>query len=111
MRISSLIIILIQAEMCTRFLEKVMVKKLRCDTDKDGYYRVSLQTTDNTRRSFRVNRLVALTYIDNPNGFPIVHHIDNNKKNNDVENLEWVSVSKKIQKKDTITTTTTIIKE
>lgn len=76
------------------FSRKGHGKKMCCDTDKDGYYRVSLQTTDNTRRSFRINRLVALMYIDNPNGFPVVHHIDNNKKNNDVENLEWVSISK-----------------
>lgn len=37
------------------------------------------------------HRLVAQLFIDNPNNYPYVHHKDENKLNNNVENLEWVS--------------------
>lgn len=37
------------------------------------------------------HRLVAQVFLDNPNNLPYVHHKDENKLNNSVENLEWVS--------------------
>lgn len=40
-------------------------------------------------KNYRVHRLVALTYIPNPNNYPLVRHLDNNKLNNHVSNLEW----------------------
>jgi hypothetical protein len=49
------------------------------------------------RMPFRVHRLVALKYIQNPNNLPVTNHKDLNKKNNCVENLEWVTVSKNTQ--------------
>lgn len=60
--------------------------------DKDGYKRVSL-VTDKGRKKFRVNRLVAFAYIQNPQNKPFVNHIDGNKQNDYVENLEWVTAS------------------
>lgn len=36
-----------------------------------------------------IHRLVALTYIPNPHNYPAVRHLDNNKLNNHVSNLEW----------------------
>lgn len=71
---------------------KGYMQLLAFDEDKDGYYRVSLQTKNNKRRSFRVNRIIALTFIPNPDNLPVVNHKDNNKKNNNVDNLEWSTV-------------------
>ena len=39
--------------------------------------------------TFRVHRIVAQTFIPNPDNLPEVNHKDENKQNNSVENLEW----------------------
>lgn len=40
-------------------------------------------------KGFKIHRLVAMTFIENTNRFPIVNHKDENKHNNNVDNLEW----------------------
>lgn len=52
------------------------------------YYAVPLVINGHATRR-HVHRLVALTYIDNPENKPWVNHKDGNKLNNNVENLEW----------------------
>lgn len=54
-----------------------------------GYLKVGL-SKEGKNHKFRVNRLVAQTFIPNPENLPEVNHIDGNKKNNSVTNLEWV---------------------
>lgn len=58
------------------------------------YYRLS---KNNKKTMFYAHRLVAEYYIDNPNNLPVVNHIDGNKLNNNVNNLEWVSYSENTQ--------------
>ena len=41
------------------------------------------------RKVFQVHRLIALTYIPNPDSKPDINHIDGNPENNNVDNLEW----------------------
>lgn len=57
--------------------------------NQDGYYSVSLGNSP--RVPYRVHRLVAEAFIDNKHGLAQVNHIDGNKTNNLVSNLEWVS--------------------
>ena len=59
---------------------------------KTGYKTVSLWR-NNIGSSKTIHRLVALTYLTNPNNLPEVNHIDGNKLNNHVDNLEWVTRS------------------
>ena len=58
--------------------------------DKNGYMYVTLQKSKK-RKTIKVHRLVAEHFIPNPNNYPCVNHIDSNRKNNDVFNLEWVT--------------------
>ena len=55
-----------------------------------GYYSVRLHKDGNRRTAF-VHRLIAQAFIPNPDNKSEVNHIDGNKLNNDISNLEWVS--------------------
>lgn len=59
-----------------------------------GYCVVTLD-----KKSYPVHRLVALAFLSNPDPerYKIVNHIDGNKQNNHVSNLEWVSTARNIE--------------
>ena len=58
-----------------------------------GYLEVTLYDANGNHKKFLVHRLVADAYIPNPHGKPQVNHIDGDKTNNSVENLEWCTNS------------------
>lgn len=64
--------------------------------DRDGYYRCSVQKLDGTWTSQPIHRLVAKAFIDNPYNKGSVNHIDGNRTNNKVENLEWVTAKENV---------------
>lgn len=67
----------------------------------NGYSGVVLSRTDKTRKNIYIHRLIALLYIENPNNCPEINHIDFDKTNNNIENLEWVSKSDNIKHNNT----------
>lgn len=57
-------------------------------TDKDGYSRIML-SNNGVRKQYLVHRLVAFAFIINHNSKPEINHLDLDKKNNSIDNLEW----------------------
>ena len=69
-------------------------KELKYREDRDGYLDVGLVYNDKGgRQPFRIHRLVACKYIPNPNNLPVINHKDLDKKNNNLDNLQWSSVA------------------
>ena len=56
----------------------------------NGYLQVLL-SKGGIKKSYKVHRLVAQAYLPNPDNLPEVNHIDEDKTNNCVNNLEWCS--------------------
>lgn len=69
---------------------------LKGDISNKGYLRVHLHNK-NIQRKYSVHRLVALAFIVNPNCKKTVNHIDGDKLNNHIENLEWLTLKENIK--------------
>lgn len=65
-------------------------KLLKLQHNGHGYYQVSL-SKKGKRKSYKVHRLVAEAFIPNTRKLNHINHIDGNKLNNNVTNLEWVT--------------------
>lgn len=61
--------------------------------NSSGYYRVMLLSPLKVKHNEFIHRLVAETFIPNPNNYKYVNHKDENKNNNAVQNLEWCTSS------------------
>ena len=66
------------------------LRELATEETPKGYLRVYLYK-NGKRKHHKVHRLVAHAFIPNPEHKSQVNHIDGNKKNNSVTNLEWVT--------------------
>jgi hypothetical protein len=69
---------------------------LRPGLGKDGYLVVVL-VKDKTPKSYRLHRLIAKAYILNPQNLPEINHLDGNKTNNCIDNLQWVTGAQNVQ--------------
>lgn len=65
-------------------------KILSPDIDKDGYCVASLRK-DSINKRFKIHRLVAMTFIPNPENKPTVNHKNGIKDDNCITNLEWMN--------------------
>lgn len=63
---------------------------------QDGYFKINLYK-NGRRLTKRINRLVALTFIPNPENKPYTNHKNGIKTINTVENIEWVTVAENSQ--------------
>lgn len=61
---------------------------LKNEVSKCGYYRIHVSHEGKIYREL-VHRLVAMAFLPNPKNKPCVNHIDGDKSNNAVDNLEW----------------------
>ncbi len=66
----------------------VYEKILKLNISNNGYYTIALYKNKRSKY-FTVHRLLAKTFISNPQNFPVVNHIDQNKLNVIISNLEW----------------------
>lgn len=74
-----------------KFGKRVVNEKLlSLGKDKDGYL-MAILCQDGIKQTVKIHRLVANAFIDKIDGKDIVNHIDSNKSNNNLSNLEWVS--------------------
>lgn len=64
-------------------------RKLRAYPNESGYMKVNLYDVTGKCKKKYVHRLVATAFIPNPDNLPVVNHIDCDKTNNCVSNLEW----------------------
>ena len=64
----------------------------------NGYMSINLFTNNGLRKKELVHRLVAITFIENPNHLPQVNHKDRVRDNNCVSNLEWVTAGDNVAK-------------
>lgn len=69
------------------------ILKLTAHISNNGYVRVYVGGGKKNQKQVYVHRMVAETFINNPENKPQVNHIDSNCSNNSVENLEWVTSS------------------
>jgi len=71
--------------------EGVLSERMKSQTvNSTGYKCVSLWHS-NVTKFVRVHRLIANAFIPNPHELPQINHIDGNKLNNSIDNLEWVT--------------------
>lgn len=61
-----------------------------------GYFQINLSKNNKTK-NFKIHRLVACAFLDNKNNNLQVNHIDGNKQNNKINNLEFCSAKENIQ--------------
>lgn len=67
------------------------VNELKQSLNATGYHMVTMYNSTEQRTRY-VHRLVAAAYLPNPDNLPQVNHIDGNKSNNSITNLEWCTI-------------------
>lgn len=73
----------------TMKVEKILrIKKLKPVIDRQGYLVVKLYK-NNFGKTFKIHRLVAKAFVDNPNNYNVVNHKNEIKTDNRASNLEW----------------------
>ena len=67
------------------------IQNLKRKENKKGYYRVVLCNKDHKKKEYQWGRVIALTFIPNPENKPEITYIDKDKTNNKPENIKWAT--------------------
>lgn len=76
---------------------RIETGRIKKSTINNSGYKTIHLCREGLIRSYLVHRLVALQFIPNPNNYPQVNHLDNNKTNNCVDNLQWCTPEMNMQ--------------
>jgi hypothetical protein len=76
---------------------KHSIKEVKQSKMTRGYLSVSLFLNSSIGKTFYVHRIIAEVFIPNTENKPLVNHINGNKKENCVKNLEWVTYQENSQ--------------
>lgn len=74
-------------------------RRLKPMVDKDGYLTINIYLVKGRYKTLKIHRLVAQAFIENEKDKPQVNHINGDKKDNRVENLEWTTSSENAKHK------------
>lgn len=74
---------------CKDGQKKPIKSKILREADNGSGYKFVYLWKNNRPHRYYIHRLVAKTFLNNPDNLPEINHIDNNKNNNHVDNLEW----------------------
>lgn len=77
-----------------KYKGRILKKQLQKRT---GYHTVTLYDNNRKAKIKLVHRLVAETFLENKNKYLVVNHIDGNKQNNNVNNVEWCTQSHNVK--------------
>lgn len=72
-----------------------------CKAGKTGYLKI-IFSRKRDRRYYLVHRIIAITFIPNPDNKPMIDHIDRDKTNNRVENLRWCTLTENMRNPATV---------
>lgn len=78
-------------------IKSLYTNKLKRATIKNTGYKCVDLYLNGKRENKTIHRLVAEAFLENDNNYKVVNHIDGNKLNNNISNLEWCSQSQNIK--------------
>lgn len=70
-------------------VKHVRKNKIKSPQYQGKYLYISLHIKNARSQNIGLHRLLMLTFVPNPNNYPEINHIDGNKFNNSLDNLEW----------------------
>lgn len=74
-----------------KYVRNIKEKTLKQFNNSAGYMQTNIVEESGIEKKVYIHRLVAISFLPNPNNLTDVNHKNGDKSNNSVENLEWVS--------------------